>query len=172
MMDPLLLLYWFLPAYAANTAPPLLARLLPRWRLPLDLGRTWKGRPLLGRNKTWRGLLGGTILGALLFLLQQRLPLFGEFYASLPWYAGLLLAAGALVGDAAESFAKRRLARRPGSPWLPWDQLDFSLGALLLTWWLFWPGWAGALFLLVASALLTMLGHLLGWLLGITKEPL
>ncbi|MFA5942931.1 MAG: CDP-2,3-bis-(O-geranylgeranyl)-sn-glycerol synthase [Candidatus Thermoplasmatota archaeon] len=59
-------LLFFLPAYVANMSPLLVARVLPRWSAPIDGGRMAKdGKRLLGPGKTWRGLVGGTILGAL-----------------------------------------------------------------------------------------------------------
>src|SRR5687768_7982781 len=27
------------------------------WRVPIDGGRTWRGRPIFGENKTWAGFL-------------------------------------------------------------------------------------------------------------------
>lgn len=167
------LLYYFIPAYAANALPPLLAKLpfLKEWKTPIDLGKTWRGKPLLGKNKTVRGALLGTLLGGLLFLLQQRLPLYEPFYSSLPWYAGLLLAFGAIVvGDCGESLIKRRLAKRPGHLWFPWDEIDYTLGALLLTFWLFWPGWLLALLLLIFNGFLSGLTHRLGYAFGLLKD--
>lgn len=58
-------LLFFLPAYVANMSPLLVARVLPRWNAPIDGGRLAKdGKRLLGAGKTWRGLVGGTVLGA------------------------------------------------------------------------------------------------------------
>ncbi|MEK6975224.1 MAG: CDP-2,3-bis-(O-geranylgeranyl)-sn-glycerol synthase [Candidatus Thermoplasmatota archaeon] len=55
----------FLPAYVANMSPVLVAKLIPGWKAPIDGGRLGKdGKRLLGPGKTWRGLAGGTLLGA------------------------------------------------------------------------------------------------------------
>lgn len=55
----------FLPAYVANMSPVLVAKLIPGWKAPIDGGRLGKdGKRLLGPGKTWRGLVGGTVLGA------------------------------------------------------------------------------------------------------------
>lgn len=55
----------FLPAYVANMSPVLVAKLIPGWKAPIDGGRLGKdGKRLLGPGKTWRGLAGGTVLGA------------------------------------------------------------------------------------------------------------
>ncbi|HUR25973.1 MAG TPA: CDP-2,3-bis-(O-geranylgeranyl)-sn-glycerol synthase [Candidatus Thermoplasmatota archaeon] len=58
-------LLFFLPAYVANMSPLLVAKAIPGWKAPIDGGRLARdGRPLLGKGKTWRGLVGGTVLGA------------------------------------------------------------------------------------------------------------
>ncbi len=180
LLEALQLVYWFAPGYAANAAPPMLARLplLRKWDAPLDLGRSWRGTRLLGSHKTIRGVVGGILLGGLVFLVQKlllagilRTPLVP--YGALPWWTGFLLAAGAiLVGDAGESLLKRRRGIRPGGHWVPWDQLDYTLGGLLCTSWLFWSGWAGALFLLVFNGLLSAASHFLAGEARLTEEKL
>ena len=83
----------------ANGVPALLGLLMGA-ATALDGGRTLAdGRPLLGRSKTWRGLVAalvGTTLGGLALGLH--------------WTLGLKVAAGAMLGDLAASFLKRRLA--------------------------------------------------------------
>lgn len=106
---------------------------------PIDGGKTWRNRRVLGDGKTWWGLLGGTTAGVLfgwLFLeclfnnyLQFNLVSFGGTRFSI-----LILFAicfGALLGDIIESFFKRRLGRDRGTDWIPFDQLDFVVGALV-----------------------------------------
>jgi CDP-2,3-bis-(O-geranylgeranyl)-sn-glycerol synthase len=44
---------------------------------------------------------------------------------------GMTSGAGALGGDALKSFFKRRRGIAPGRPWIPADQLDFVVGALV-----------------------------------------
>ncbi|NEV65104.1 CDP-archaeol synthase [Thiorhodococcus minor] len=93
-MIALILISW------ANGAP-VLARLGlgSRWAWPVDGGlRLADGRPLLGRTKTWRGW-AATVLTT---------PLVAGVLG-LPWLLGLAVAAAAMLGDAATSFAKRRL---------------------------------------------------------------
>jgi CDP-2,3-bis-(O-geranylgeranyl)-sn-glycerol synthase len=63
-------LLFFLPAYVANMSPLLVARVIPGWKAPIDGGRMAKdGRRVLGAGKTWRGLVGGTVLGAITALV-------------------------------------------------------------------------------------------------------
>lgn len=179
LTQALQLIYYFIPAYLANGSPPILAKLpfLRKWNAPVDYGRTWRGRRILGSHKTWRGVLGGVLLGGLTFLFQKyALPgIVVPFvpYAALPWWTGFLLAFGAIVlGDMGESFLKRRVGHAPGKRWIPWDQIDFTLGALLGTCWLFWPGWVSALFLLVFNGLLSAASNFIGGYLRVTDGKL
>ena len=107
----------------ANTAPLVAKRWLgARWTAPLDGGlRFVDGRPLLGASKTVRGAvaaIAATALGA---------PLLG-----LPIAVGALLGAGAMLGDAAASFVKRRLGTAPSSRATGLDQIPEALVPLLL----------------------------------------
>ena len=40
---------------------------------------------------------------------------------------------GALMGDIIESFFKRRIGKKRGEDWIPFDQLDFILGVLFFS---------------------------------------
>lgn len=73
-------LLFFLPAYVANMSPLLVAKAIPGWKAPIDGGRLAKdGRPLLGKGKTWRGLVGGTVLGAVTAIVVALLvPAYDE----------------------------------------------------------------------------------------------
>jgi CDP-2,3-bis-(O-geranylgeranyl)-sn-glycerol synthase len=121
------LVYLMMPAYAANMAPPFLAH-WRGWNPPIS--RTW-----LGSHKTVLGFAAG--LGAALAttFVQSRLGWRGGMVAYDDWpVLGLLFGVGAMGGDCVKSFVKRRLGIRPGRPWIPFDQLDFLVGALLLIW--------------------------------------
>ena len=39
---------------------------------------------------------------------------------------------GAITGDLVKSYFKRKKGIKPGQKWVPYDQLDFMLGALIL----------------------------------------
>ncbi|HXH26532.1 MAG TPA: CDP-archaeol synthase [Candidatus Acidoferrum sp.] len=138
--DIIIAVWFFLPAGAANMAPIFAAKLpgLRRWSTPLDLGFTYKGIRLFGDHKTWRGLLSGILLGIFVALLQQIMVGHFNFPEAVAvttptLLLGGLLGFGALAGDAAKSFFKRRLGRRPGDSWLPFDQLDYIAGGIVLT---------------------------------------
>lgn len=77
LMDPvniLRALWIFLPAYVANMAPVLVAKIIPGWNTPMDGGRVGKdGMRILGPGKTWRGLVGGAVFGAIMAVVVALL---------------------------------------------------------------------------------------------------
>jgi CDP-2,3-bis-(O-geranylgeranyl)-sn-glycerol synthase len=113
------------PAYAANMAAPL-TRYWRGWNRPISA--RW-----LGSHKTVIGFAAG-LLGALATSFGQHAIgydtriLDGDNWVDL----GLRFGLGAMGGDSAKSFFKRRLGIPAGRPWLPFDQLDFVLGALIV----------------------------------------
>ncbi len=44
---------------------------------------------------------------------------------------GGFLATGALIGDIGKSFIKRRLGKKPGTMFQPWDGIDYMIGAII-----------------------------------------
>ncbi len=133
-------LYFFIPAYLANMAP-VLARGHFEWlAVPIDGGRSWRGRRIFGDHKTWRGIVAGVVVGAVAFAVQRWLYQTGRAqglalvdYGSVdPLLTGVLLGLGAGIGDAIKSFFKRRRGIAPGASWLGFDQLDFMAGAYAL----------------------------------------
>jgi CDP-2,3-bis-(O-geranylgeranyl)-sn-glycerol synthase len=94
-------LLFFLPAYVANMSPLLVAKVIPGWKAPIDGGRLAKdGRRVLGKGKTWRGLVGGTVLGAVTAVVVALLvPAYNEpgFFAG--WDYGFKGFDGAPVGS-------------------------------------------------------------------------
>lgn len=125
MHDVLIASVLFVPAGVANATPPLLTKWFGEGR-PIDAGREWRGRPLLGAHKTWQGLIGGSCAGTLAFVVQRAISA-----TDLPLLFGIAISVGALTGDLVKSFVKRRLAIAPGKTWFPIDQLDYVVGALI-----------------------------------------
>jgi CDP-2,3-bis-(O-geranylgeranyl)-sn-glycerol synthase len=111
-----------LPIYCTNGAPVIFGG-----GRPIDSGRTLSdGQRILGDHKTIRGFASGLMAGAIVgvfesLLLSQNLLVIATF-ASL----------GALLGDLAGAFAKRRLRIKPGGPLPVLDQLDFAIGAIMM----------------------------------------
>jgi CDP-2,3-bis-(O-geranylgeranyl)-sn-glycerol synthase len=115
-------LKFIFPAYCAN-AIPVIAGGGP----PIDFGKKFfDGKPILGKNKTFRGFFSGLIVGAAVGLLES---MFFDYSLSF----GLLLSLGALFGDLAGAFLKRRLGMAPGELLPVIDQVDFIVGAILFS---------------------------------------
>jgi len=106
-MKPVLVLqaiYLMLPAYIANMAP-VFFRKVNLLNYPLDFNKNWKGKPILGPHKTFRGLVFGTLLSIITaygqhLLANRDIAVFlqapGIDYANWFWL-GLLLGSGALI---------------------------------------------------------------------------
>ena len=107
----------------ASSAAWAVSRVLgPRLAARLDFGMVLPdGKPLFGSHKTWRGLAAGTLACAIVA------PLVGLGLAT-----GAGFGAAALLGDAASSAVKRRLALRPGAEVPGLDQLPEALLPLVL----------------------------------------
>jgi len=161
-------LYFFLPAYIANMAPELF-----KW---IPFNQPIWGRKL-GKNKTWRGLIVAVIFGVLVLLLQKWLFQFSFFnnislinYSDFTWFFGFLLGLGAILGDSVESYFKRKEGFKPGESWMPWDQLDFVIGGLVLSWYQYVPKAGVVLILFIFSFFLHLFFSRIGFWLGIKKN--
>jgi CDP-2,3-bis-(O-geranylgeranyl)-sn-glycerol synthase len=119
------LLYLMLPAYAANMAPPFV-KYWRGWNAPIAARQ-------LGDHKTVVGFVFGVCAAIVVTFVQSRIGWSGALIDHDGWLSlGLRLGTGAMAGDSVKSFVKRRLGIRPGEPWVPFDQLDFVVGALVL----------------------------------------
>jgi hypothetical protein len=130
----------FLPVLgaAALHAPVLRFDWLKALKRPIDGGRRWRGRRLLGDNKTWRGavvmttgpLLATVVLHRLAWY-RRRLPVEAN-----PVLVGTILGVSTVAGELPNSFLKRRLGIAPGTQrnaaLTLFDQADFVLTASLL----------------------------------------
>ena len=161
MIEEILTLLWlFLPAGVANMSP-VHFKWLPVANYPNHAKK-------LGKNKTWRGLLAGVVTATLVVYLQQWIALV-DYSAINPLILGPLLGAGALIGDAVESFFKRRHGIKPGKPWIPFDQIDWIVGAVVFAEIYVRIGLLEALAVIVIFGLLHPLTNLIGYFLKIRK---
>lgn len=115
------LLYFFLPAAVANMMPVLVNK-VPILNNPLDHKKTWNKKRIFGKNKTYRGIIAG-LIGATITAYVQSTPII----------IGLAMGIGALGGDLIKSCIKRQANIKPGVSWTPWDQIDWIIGAIILT---------------------------------------
>lgn len=139
MRDALLLALWFfVPAAAANSIPVVASKVNPlkKWTTPMDFDKKWHGKPVFGPNKTWRGLFVGVALACVLAALQYQVwlpPELADKSLGFMVILGGTMGLGALIGDALESFFKRRIGRNPGQSWFPFDQIDYVLGGIIFS---------------------------------------
>lgn len=115
--------------------------------VPLDGGVRWRGRPLFGANKTWRGVVVMTGSTALASGVQAALARRMRWRHALEMQQSARVnacAAGAIYGvtyclaELPNSFAKRRMGIAPGARairrgWLQYlvDQADSVVGCLV-----------------------------------------
>ena len=180
-----IVLWIMMPAYLANTIA-----VLTGGKYPIDQGRIHSdGNRILGDGKTWSGLIGGTLGGVFIGFLQINIgrglikALSGsqnvDFWGENPIIVFFILSFGALFGDMAASFIKRRsqLKRGDKSPLL--DMFDFIGMALLLSfifandWLMSWilEGYVPLFTLLVATPILHRGVNIIGYKLGVKNEP-
>ena len=161
-------LYFFLPAYLANMAPVFFKK-LPFLNIPIH-------KKLFGKNKTWRGLMAGTMVGGVVFLIQKLLYAdgFRSFalidYNDFSILLGFLLGFGAIIVDLVESYYKRKAEILPGGRWVPFDQLDFVIGGIIFSCFLYVPPAEVFLVLLIVSPLLHIATNHIGYWLGINES--
>lgn len=171
-------LFFIIPTYVANGMANVI-RVFPiikRWNTPIDFGRSYKGKRILGDGKTFRGFVGGTFFaligGYVQYFISQKYEFTHvSFYneASLLKVIALagLMGFGALVGDAVKSFFKRRVGITRGRPWPPFDQLDFIVGGVLLGAPIYFPGWTIVLILLIITPVIHLVSNITAYLLKI-----
>lgn len=171
---PILTLAFFLPAGISNMSPVFAAKLpwLQRLNAPLDFGKSYKGVRIFGANKTWRGLISGTIAGTLVGIFMSVVFL-GGLHTYI--FMSAAMSAGALVGDAVESFFKRQAGIASGKSWFPFDQTDYIIGGILAlvpfsgfftTPWWFW------VIIFLEYFGLHLLSSYVGYLLGLKDQPI
>ena len=166
-----------LPAYVPNNAA-----VLAGGGRPIDGGRTWGDRRVLGDGKTWRGTAVGVTAGALLALALNLFagPASAVLTVDVPSFSSRVAVAlplGAMLGDIGASFLKRRTGRQRGAPFPGVDQLDFVVGALVLAAIVHWPWFVDVFELpvlvvvLVVTPVLHVSTNWIAYQLGLKDEP-
>jgi len=116
ILETIVIAFWaMLPAYVPNNAA-----VLAGGGRPIDGGRTWGDKRVLGDGKTWRGtamgILAGLALAAVLTLVKPAASdALGFAVPEFTPLAALGLAGGAMLGDILASFLKRRSGRQRGA---------------------------------------------------------
>jgi hypothetical protein len=98
--------------------------LAPGLARPIDAGRLWRGRPVLGANKTWRGFVVMPAATAITVTAQQALAARWPRLAAAaplargapaPWVVGAVCGAAYVLAELPNSFIKRRSGIAPGT---------------------------------------------------------
>jgi len=157
IIDSLLFIF---PAYCANGAP-----VLAGGGAPMDFGKKFfDGKPILGKNKTFRGFFFGWTIGLMVGLVETML--FGY-----PLLFSVLSPLGALMGDLAGAFLKRRLGIAPGGLLPIIDQIDFVVGALLFSLPLSMIYWELAVAVLIITPPIHLFTNFLAYKLKLKNNP-
>lgn len=149
-------------------APVMCKNLLKSWAVPIDANKTWNGKPIFGKHKTWRGLLLGSLFGVIIFFIQQKLYIFPFFqsyslvnYSETSIFLGFLLGFGAVFGDLIKSFLKRRVNIASGKSWIPFDQIDYTIGAIACAAPIYFVGWLESIYgVLIYFILHVIINHI------------
>ncbi|AXR77165.1 CDP-2,3-bis-(O-geranylgeranyl)-sn-glycerol synthase [Natrarchaeobaculum sulfurireducens] len=178
VLETIVVAFWaMLPAYVPNNAA-----VLAGGGRPIDGGRTWGDKRVLGDGKTWRGtaagiLAGLAVAGLLTVVADDVGAAVGVDVPAFEPLAALGLAAGAMLGDILASFLKRRTGRQRGAMFPGLDQLDFvvvslPLAALLAPGWFFEVfTWDVILVVVVLTPILHVTTNMLAYKLGLKNEP-
>ena len=178
-------LWLFLPAMLPNSAAVVFGK---KWSTKIDFGRSWRGKRIFGDGKSWGGFFGGGLSGVGLGLILIGISSIWDpdnYWGYGPFWTNVgvivCLAFGSLLGDLCGAFIKRRLGMERGQKAPILDQYDFVAGSFLLTF-AFFPnfvidnyidGWhiAALIFILLITFFLHRIVNILGYLIGVKKEP-
>jgi len=153
-------LKFIFPAYCANGAP-----VLAGGGLPLDFGKNFlDGKRIFGKNKTFRGFFFGLLIGGLVGLVE--VGLFGY-----PVIFSFVSPFGALMGDLAGAFLKRRLNISPGGLLPVIDQIDFVVGAVVLSLPLSIVSWQLAAVVLIITPPIHLFTNYIAYRLKLKSNP-
>ena len=174
----------FAPAMLSNSNAALIGG-----HAPVDFGKSWGGKRLLGDGKTWRGFIGGALCSVVIGILMIWIStLFGSenhwgFGPSWADNIGLLfcMSFGALIGDMLGSFLKRRIGIERGKKAPLLDQYDYVVGSFLLMV-IFYPGWVYSTYIegyhiiaLIVLLLFVYVSHrvanYIGYWMGVKDNP-
>ncbi len=190
-------LWFILPAYFANSFPVNVSKIreFERYGTPIDGGRKFAGVRIFGDGKTWRGFYAGIIAGTVAGILQNVFQQDAEilftsmlkvpvFLPQMNFELAFMLSLGAILGDLAGSFIKRRAGFKQGSPAPLLDQLDFAFGALLFAWlWYCISSWnLNGIFeeritynrffvIVVVTPGIHILGNIIAWMWKLKRDP-
>ncbi len=168
--------YLIIPGAVANMMP-VFVRHIDFLNISVDFNKKWRGNPIFGSHKTYRGFFFG-ILGAIVVSYFQKLLSVYPFFQQISFFdytktsfvlIGFLIGFGVLFGDLVKSFFKRRHGIKPGAKFFPWDQIDLVIGALVFISFIKIPSWQMILFFLLVGPMLHIFFNHIGYWLKIRE---
>ncbi len=168
--------YFMLPAYFANMAPVIVKNIFNNLEFPLDFNKKIKNKPIFGKNKTFRGLIFGVLFAVIIAYLQflfynNNLFVNISIVNYSDWLLiGLLMGFGTIFGDLVESFVKRRMNYESGKSFIPWDQMDFVIGALIFVYPIVKLSLDKIIIILLLSFILHIIANHIAFYTGVRRE--
>ena len=184
MFKEIFFAFWFFgPVGLANVSAFFSSKIsyLKKLNYPVDLKINFRKKRLLGSHKTIRGFVFGIFMAIIgvyfqVFMFKNfsfmRQILTIDYSAINPISFGFLCGFGALAGDAVKSFFKRQVGVPSGEPWLVFDQVDYIIGGLLFTFWYAPLTLEQYVYVLVVYVLLHLFINVVGYFLGLKKDPI
>lgn len=176
MIDYLIkIILFLLPAAIANMAP-IVFKKVNFLNYPIDFNKKFLGKPLLGNHKTFRGFFFGIICAIIVVYLQAYFYEFIKDYSIVRYseinilFFGFLMGFGALLGDSIKSFFKRRIKINPGKVWMPFDQIDWIIGAYAFSLIYVKMDWIFFISLLVFGFFGHLITNYVGYKIGLKKN--
>ena len=163
-------LYFALPIYISNMMP-VFVRKINFLNYPINT-------KLFGEHKTYRGFLSAITIAIIVVYIQTYLYDFEIIKKiSLINYEkenlillGFLSGFGAMFGDLIKSYFKRRRKIKPGESWIPYDQLDFMIGALIFIYPFVKLDFKNIIILLLATPFLHIIANYIGYYMGLREK--
>jgi CDP-2,3-bis-(O-geranylgeranyl)-sn-glycerol synthase len=153
-------LKFIFPAYCANATPVIVGG-----GKRMDFGKEFfDGKPVFGKNKTFRGFFFGLAVGIVVGLAEWMV--FG-----FPLLFSVLSPLGALCGDLVGAFLKRRLGIAPGGLLPIIDQVDFVIGAIVFSLPLAIVYWELAFTAIIITPPIHLLTNFIAYKLRLKKNP-
>jgi CDP-2,3-bis-(O-geranylgeranyl)-sn-glycerol synthase len=153
-------LKFIFPAYCANATP-----VLAGGGLAMDFGKNFlDGKRVFGNNKTFKGFFFGLAVGFTVGIVECWL-------FNYPLLFSLFTPLGALLGDLAAAFLKRRLGIAPGGLFPIVDQVDFVVGAIVFALPLALMYWELAVAVLLITPPIHLVTNFFAYKLKLKKNP-
>lgn len=156
-------LKFIFPAYCANATP-----VLAGGGAKMDFGKSfYDGKRIFGNNKTFRGFFFGWAVGIGVGLVEGLV--FG--FQNYPVLFSVLIPLGALLGDLAGAFIKRRIGIAPGGLLPIVDQVDFVVGAITFSIPLAIVSWQLAITVLLITPPIHLFTNYLAYKMKLKRNP-